>query len=172
MAHPTCLAEVFLDQRDSLIHTLFRMVGCRQTAEDLAQEAYLRVMGAAEQQAVAYPKAFLYQTARNLAVDHLRREQVRQRSDSPEADPDTLEQAPATTPTPDRDAAAQQDVERLFQALAGLSARRREILILHRLHHWSYERIANHLGLSRSAVEKNLQTALAQLIAILGEDFP
>ncbi|MCX7085718.1 MAG: hypothetical protein NTY69_09310 [Methylococcales bacterium] len=32
--------ELFLNQGQSLIHTLYRIVGCSQTAEDIAQEAY------------------------------------------------------------------------------------------------------------------------------------
>jgi RNA polymerase sigma factor (sigma-70 family) len=82
----TCVSDLFLDHRETLVHTLFRIVGCRQTAEDLAQEAYIRVMSAAEDQHVTYLKAFLNQTARNLALDHLRKAKVRARTDCPDAD--------------------------------------------------------------------------------------
>lgn len=167
---PACVSDVFLNHRETLVRTLFRMVGCRQTAEDLAQEAYLRVMGAAERHQVNYLKAFLYQTARNLALDHLRKAKVRARTDCPDADAEKVAEIPASAPTPEQEAAARQDVERLFQALAVLSERRRQILILHKLHHWSYERIASHIGLSRSAVEKNVQAALAHLMSVLGDD--
>jgi len=37
-----CVSDLFLDHRETLVHTLFRMVGCRQTAEDLAQETFIR----------------------------------------------------------------------------------------------------------------------------------
>lgn len=171
MDHPsTCVSDLFLDHRETLVHTLFRMVGCRQTAEDLAQEAYIRVMSAAEDQHVTYLKAFLNQTARNLALDHLRKAKVRARTDCPDADAETVTEIPASEPTPEQEVVAQQDVERLFEALAGLSERRRQILILHKLHHWPYERIAGHIGISRSAVEKNVQAALAHLVSVLGND--
>jgi RNA polymerase sigma factor (sigma-70 family) len=100
----------------------------------------------------------------------LRKAKVRSRTDCPEADPEIVAEIPASAPTPQQHAATQQDVERLFEALAGLSERRRQILILHRLHHWPYERIASHIGLSRSAVEKNVQAALAHLVSVLGDD--
>jgi RNA polymerase sigma factor (sigma-70 family) len=164
------VSDLFLDLRETLVHTLFRIVGCRQTAEDLVQEAYVRVMSAAESQHVAHLKAFLNQTARNLALDHLRKAKVRARIDCPDADAETVAEIPASAPTPEQEAVAQQDVERLFEALAGLSERRRQILILHKLHHWSYERIAGHIGISRSAVEKNVQAALAHLVSVLGDD--
>lgn len=97
MGHSSaCVSDLFLDHRETLVHTLFRMEGCRQTAEDLAQEAYVRVMGAAESQHVTYLKAFLYQTARNLALDHLRKAKVRSRTGCPEADPEIVAEIPAS----------------------------------------------------------------------------
>ncbi|WNB74171.1 RNA polymerase sigma factor [Methylomonas koyamae] len=70
---------LFLSHRDSLIRTIFGIVGCPQTAEDLAHAAYLKMLHALENQEVAYPKPFLYQIAKNLALDHLRKENVRLR---------------------------------------------------------------------------------------------
>jgi RNA polymerase sigma-70 factor (ECF subfamily) len=57
----------------------------------------------------------------------------------------------------------------MLAALNGLSERRRQILVLHKFHHWTYERIAQHYGISRSAVEKNVQVALAHLLAAQSE---
>ncbi|CAG0960178.1 ECF RNA polymerase sigma factor SigE [Gammaproteobacteria bacterium] len=151
------LNRLFMEHRDSLIHTLFRMVGCYQTAEDLTHEAYLRVVHATESDGVAYVQPYLYQTARNLALDHLRKEKVRGRTDSPIEDEEALGQVPANRPTPEQDASTQEQVGLLIAALAGLPERRRQIFLLHKFHHWGYERIAAHFGLSRSAVEKNVR---------------
>ncbi len=71
---------LFLNHRDSLIRAIFGIVGCPQTAEDLAHSAYLKMLHALENQEVAYPKPFLYQIAKNLALDHLRKENVSLRS--------------------------------------------------------------------------------------------
>ncbi|QSA96000.1 RNA polymerase sigma factor [Methylococcus sp. EFPC2] len=160
---------LFLDHLEPLIRIIYRMVGCRQTAEDLAQEAYLRLIHARESDQVAYPRPFLYQTAKNLALDHLRKEKVRARTDCPDAEPELLEQAPAKTPTPEHQALVSEQVRLFGSALEALSERRRQILVLHRFHHWSYERIAQHLGLSRRAVEKNIHAALAQVLAHMAE---
>ena len=71
------LTQIFQAQRRALIGTLYRMVGCLHTSEDLAHDAYLRVAKAARERPVPHLQAFLYQTARNLALDHLRRERLR-----------------------------------------------------------------------------------------------
>lgn len=167
----TCnIDHLFLSHRDSLIRTIFGIVGCPQTAEDLAHEAYLKMLHAQEQQEIYYPKPFLYQIAKNLALDHLRKEHIRQRPGqefSIDADDElsVLDNLPAATPTPEQQVADQQEVALMLAALAQLSERRRQILVLHKFHHWTYERIAAYYGISRSAVEKHVRIALAHLLA-------
>jgi len=161
--------NLFFNHRQSLIHNIFRIVGCPQTAEDLAHEAYLKMLHAAETQEINAPRPFLYQIARNLALDHLRKEKIRRSSDDPSGHEEVcdtqIERIPAHTPTPEQDIASQQQVGLMLEALNRLSERRRQILVLHKFHHWPYERIARHLGISRSAVEKNVHAAIAHLLA-------
>ncbi|MCQ8117319.1 RNA polymerase sigma factor [Methylomonas rosea] len=161
---------LFLAHRDSLIHTIFAIVGCPQTAEDLAHEAYLKLLHALESQEVKYPRPFMYQIAKNLALDHLRKEHIRHRADhtlQTDADDDIalLDSLPANTPTPEQQASDQEEVALMLAALEQLTERRRQILVLHKFHHWTYERIASYYGISRSAVEKNVHAALAHLLA-------
>jgi len=68
---------LFLDHRESLIAVIFRIVGCPDTAEDLAHEAYLRFTQAAQSQDIAAPRPFLFQVGRNLALDHPRKQKHR-----------------------------------------------------------------------------------------------
>lgn len=165
--------DLFLNHRQSLIQTIHRIVGCPQTSEDLAHEAYLKMLHASKTQEISYPHPFLYQIARNLALDHLRKEKVRQRSDNlSNDDEDTgnlLESIPSVSPTPEQQTADLQQVALMLEALNGLSERRRQILVLHKFHHWTYERIAQHYGISRSAVEKNVHVALAHLLSAQDE---
>lgn len=164
--------DLFINHRQSLIHTIYRIVGCPQTAEDLAHEAYLKMLQAAKAQEIGYPRPFLYQIARNLALDHLRKERIHQRSNNhpqaPEDNDNFLESIPSNTATPEQQAADRQQVTLMLVALSGLSERRRQILVLHKFHHWTYEHIARHYGISRSAVEKNVHVALAHLLSAQG----
>ena len=65
--------QVFLTQRVTLLRTLQRMVNNPSTAEDLLQETYLRVTRALNERSVEHLEPFVYQTARNLALDALSR---------------------------------------------------------------------------------------------------
>lgn len=56
---------------------LRRMVGCQETAADLAQEAYIRLARVPTSQVIVSPLAFLFRTAMNLALDHFRKEKFR-----------------------------------------------------------------------------------------------
>jgi len=61
-----------------LLNFLSRSVHDRDTAADLAQESYARVLAAQQTgQAVQHPRALLYRTARNLVIDQHRRSSIR-----------------------------------------------------------------------------------------------
>lgn len=165
--------QVFLHHRHTLIHSLARIVGCPQTAEDLAQDTYLKFLQASTSQEITFPQSFLFQIGRNLALDYLRKQRIRQPvADAPATDDDgsRFENMPAILATPEKIVADQQQVALLLVSLGELSERRRTCLVLHRFHHWPYERIAIHLGISRSAVEKNIQAAVAHLLAAQGDE--
>lgn len=154
--------RVFAEQRRALVGMLARMVGNPATAEELAHEAYLRVSAVATADgAVASPQAFLYRTARNLAIDHMRRGNMERRIFDPGADDADIESVAGSTPTPEDFVRHRQSLLILDAALAGVPVRARRVLILNRLHGWTFESIAVHLGVSTTTVYKDFRRALA-----------
>jgi RNA polymerase sigma factor (sigma-70 family) len=162
---------VFISHRQSLIHRIAEIVGCLQTAEDLAHDAYLKLVRAKEGQEIMHPSSFLYQIGRNLAIDYRRKQQVRSQVIEEVTDDniDRLDHIASLLPTPEQYASEQQHAELLLSVLQGLSERRRQIFVLHYFHHWTYDQIAKHSGISRSAVEKNIHVVLSQLMAVKDE---
>src|ERR687897_1907969 len=70
--------DLFLELERPLTHRLQRMVGDPGAAEDLRQEAFARAWTSAPRDADRdHLRAWVHRTARNLAVDHLRRRAVR-----------------------------------------------------------------------------------------------
>ena len=169
-SHDDPLAEVFRAQRRALIGTIYNIVGCLHTAEDLVHDAYLRVSHAAALRQVDHLQPFLYQTARNLALDHVRRDRLRRRfmaddttetgwADVPEAKP-SLETAII-------------DSERLAiveRSLSRLPDRAKRAFILSRLDGLSYPEIAERLGVSESTVYNDIRAAVAQCLDALDDD--
>jgi RNA polymerase sigma factor (sigma-70 family) len=62
---------------------------------------------------------------------------------------------------------AQERRQLLHQALARLPGREAEILLLKYTHHWTYDQLANHLGISREAVKLRLHRARSRLRQLL-----
>jgi len=160
MAEET-LEEVFSHQRPALVGALARLVGSAATAEDLAHEAYHRAKAAIGEHEVDSLSAFLYRTARNLALDHMRRRRVENRIFVVDAEAEMVEGVAEPAPSPEAVVASRQSLAAVEAALAGLSPRQREVLVMARLHGATYGEIAARLGVSQSTVQKELKAALA-----------
>ncbi|AIR89660.1 RNA polymerase sigma factor [Pseudomonas cremoricolorata] len=151
---------LFVSQRVVLLRTLQRMVGNPSTAEDLLQETYLRVTRALSDRPVAHLQPFVFQTARNLALDHLRARRVRERTfeDVPEQ---VLHSVAAPASSSEDAAHAEQLLKHLSVSLGQLSQRQQRIFILSRVHGASYVEIAEQLSVSASTVQKELKLIMA-----------
>ena len=155
------LDTLFLQQRISLVGTLFRIVRCEQTAEELAHKSYLRVARAIAQKPVEHIQAFLYQTARNLAFDHLRHEGVRRRVEVDAVDASAALEVASDAASPEVEAIDRQRLASLEAAMSSLPERTRQVMVLSRIHEWPYPKIAAHLGVSPNTVYNDIRLAMA-----------
>jgi len=158
--------NVFLTQRISLLRTLERMVDNHSTAEDLLQETYLRVTRALSERPIDHLEPFVFQTARNLALDHLRARRIQGRTLLEDVPMAVVENVAAPTSSAEDAAHAEQLLERLNLSLNQLSPRQQRIFILSRLHGHSYQEIAEELRVSLSTVQKELKLIMAICIGV------
>lgn len=158
--------QVFLSQRVTLLRTLQRMVNNHSTAEDLLQETYLRVTRALSERTVEHLEPFVFQTARNLALDHLRARRIQARTVVDDVPMEVIEGVASPLSTPEDAHQAAQLLERLSVSLSQLSARQQRIFILSRLHGCSYQEIAEELAVSLSTVQKELKLIMAICIGV------
>ncbi|AVD88809.1 MULTISPECIES: RNA polymerase sigma factor [unclassified Pseudomonas] len=153
--------SVFLVQRLSLLRTLQRMVGNPSTAEDLLQETYLRVSRALSERPIEHLEPFVFQTARNLALDHLRTRRMQSRTLVDDVPEEVLHNVAAPTSSSEDAAYAEQMLKRLSVSLGQLTPRQQRIFILSRLQGASYLEIAEQLNVSASTVQKELKLIMA-----------
>ncbi|MNZ89325.1 RNA polymerase subunit sigma-24 [Pseudomonas sp. FW300-N1A1] len=158
--------HVFLAQRVSLLRTLERMVNNHSTAEDLLQETYLRVTRALSERAIDHLEPFVFQTARNLALDHLRARRIQSRTMVEDVPLEVVQNVAAPLSSAEDAAHAEQMLERLNVSLNQLTPRQQQIFILSRLHGHSYLEIAEKLGVSLSTVQKDLKLIMAICVGV------
>lgn len=129
-------------------------------AEDLIQEAFLRLEVYSRRHEVLEPEAFLVRTVANLSTDKYRHDGVLEVLDTPVEDLEILD----TSPRPDEICAAREGLFRLVAGLEALSPQTREALLAHRYDGLSCPQIAKQQGVSVSTVEKRLARAVLQLM--------
>lgn len=158
------MEKLFSSHRKKLIGKIHRQVGCRETAEDIAHDSFERLHKAMNENEVDYPKAFLYQIAENFLKDYFRRKKTRDTHIKPKEFEEVANTVPSLTPAQDEALASRQLLEKMDDVLKSMPKRRRDIFILKRVHKMRNRDIADHFGISESAVEKNLRTALLQCL--------
>ena len=140
------------------------LTGGADEARDIAQEAMLRLLGhAAALRDRTDVRPWLLTTVRNLVRDRWRRAR-RRPSDSIDAAP-VIHALRAPGPDPEQAFARRQAQERIWRALSGLPADKREILVLRDFHDLSYAAIAAVLGIPAGTVMSRLHAARAALRA-------
>lgn len=155
------LNAIFALHRRSLLWTVMRIVRDPHTAEDLAQETYIRAKRAFDEGTVEHPEGFLHQTARNLALDHLRRANVRGAVEARDMEEAAAENVPSQVVSIEDAIIERQRFSAFTSALNGLPKRAQAVLILSRIEDWPQNRIAEHLGISERTVFNDLKMAMA-----------
>ena len=143
---------------------LARQVNCTETAADLTQEAFFRLLQHNGRESIKNVRAFLFRIASNLAKDHLRKSRRRQ---TEAVAPENLTRVADQAPSIDRRMEDRERLEVLRRAIAELPARTQHIFKFNRVQGLSYNEIARRLGVSESTVQKHLATALAHATARL-----
>ncbi|MBL9200854.1 MAG: sigma-70 family RNA polymerase sigma factor [Opitutaceae bacterium] len=132
---------------------LARGFGPRLAVDDVVQEAFLRVLRARESGVLQAPKAFLFATARNLALDQLRRHAVSRTDSLVEADlSDVLDEHDSIPET----VARNQELALLTEAVQSLPERCRQVMTLRIVYGLTQRVIGERLGISDRTVAAQL----------------
>jgi RNA polymerase sigma-70 factor (ECF subfamily) len=141
-----------------LLKRIAKRTGGGADAEDLLHSAYVRLAQYNATNAVANPAGFLVRTAVNISIDHYRHDR-RIYGDTRVAVPDRED----LTAGADEVVAAKQLLSRVVSGINCLPERTREIFLMHRIDKLEYSEIARRLGISESAIEKQMAKAMMML---------
>lgn len=130
--------------------------------DDIVQQTFVRVYRARQTISIQSTRALLFTTARNLALDAMRRQRV-------VAFEPITDSTDSSTLTDDCDVAAsvnkQQELELLTQAIRALPERCRRIFTLRTTYGFTSKQIAEKLNVSESTVEKDMAKGIRSCAA-------
>ena len=152
--------QIYNKYIDKIYRFIFLKVSSKETAQDLASEAFLRFWQTLESPTeIENHRAFLYQIVRNLVIDHYREkgqaqlvsiENVVIKDTNPEID---LEKQALLT----------SDMQEIHQALTGLKQDYQDAIIFYYLDEFSVPEIAEIMNKSENAVRVVIHRALQLL---------
>jgi len=154
--------------RSPLVNFLYRMVRDTATAEDLAQEVFLRVYRARKQYTPSAKfTTWLFRIATNLALNSVRDTRYQKMSVSLDAPADGEDSAPLELPARekriDQKMIERDRMEMIRRAVWGLPEKQRAAVLLHKYEEMDYAEIAKILECSESALKSLLFRAYETL---------
>ena len=160
------LSAIDARYRRPLISFFLRRVRDSAEAEDLTQQAFLRLVNAVRRGEVENVESFLFTIAGNLVRDHHRRSARRSVDATVSVDAELIEALTGEMVedrSPERVLIGRQTVAEILQALDELGERTRDIFILFRLENMKQRDIAALYGIGQSTVEKHVARAVLHL---------
>ncbi len=165
--------DLVKEHTGKIVGLAWRLVGHREDAEDLAQEAFLRLYRSLPDfRGDSRISTWLYRTTTRLAIDYLRRERIKRKVFFFRQDnnaPDPVDLASDSRRNPGREFQSQEAMTSLQQSLKKLSSRQQVIFTLRHYEGLALKEIAEHLGLETGTVKAHLHRAVKQLRVDLAE---
>lgn len=159
---------LFMRYKTQIFAFLLRQCGDRETASDLSQEVFTRLIRSAR--SFQYQSKFstwIYTIARNAAVDNARRARHRAHASLEDThNPDSMrlgDRLAHNGPTPDRSAVAERLRGELAAAIETLPAEQREVFLLREYHGMPFQEISAVVGAKVGTVKSRMRYALEAL---------
>lgn len=154
------LQQLYMSHNIELRQFLIHRVG-EQDAPDLLQETWLRFINLADIDSVRLPRAFLYKTAANIAIDFGRKAKRSVNFTDAELADDGL---PCPVPPPDAITDGHWQFERFYEVLQELPETGRQAFVMNKIEGLTHAEIAERLEMSEKSVQRMIMKALKHCI--------
>ncbi len=133
--------------------------------DDIVQETYLRLRRAVVAQEIRQPRAYLYRTARNLALDH-----IKKAANSRSVEWHESAGYAATHNDPTLGATESAESFRHFcDSVDQLPPRSQQVFVLKKVYGFTQREIASKLGITENTVENHVALATRRCTEAMGQ---
>ena len=164
------LDELFRRHRDAAYGIAYRLVGNREDALDVVQEAFIHVMRGVETfRGQSSFRTWLYRIVTHAALDYRRYRALRT---AESLDIDTAPEPAGAAPqrTPQEEAADRDLAVAIDKALANVSEKNRAALVLFAIEGQTYQEVADILGISVGTVMSRIFNARQRLRELMASE--
>lgn len=160
--HARVISELFRSHNRALVGFLAARLNSEAEAQEIAQEAYVRLLQLQETKASGFLRAYLFRIAANLAIDRMRHRGVVSRAPMAELFEEWLD-----TPGPDQHALTDAELRRVAKALRMLPREVSSVFVMHVVEGRSLQQIARETKVSDRMLRYRVARALAHCRAYL-----
>jgi RNA polymerase sigma-70 factor (ECF subfamily) len=158
---PSCLGTLFERHHRGVYRFCLQITRHRAESEDLVQDVFLQILKKAGSfRGEGSFKGWMFNIARNITLDHLRKAR---RQANEELDEATMDLHLTDHRSAEQAAAGTQKMQLVMQALAKLPAAAREVIWLGRFEFESYDELGQALGCNTGTARVRMHRAIALL---------
>jgi len=162
------VVAIFESLRGRLARTIQHIVPPKEV-EDIVQETYVRICKAQGERKIRSPRSFMYKTARNLALDYVKRAESRLVDSYDESDESTyIPVAQVTDATIDR-VCSEEEFSHFCESIEALPAQSRRAFVLKKVYGYSQKEIASIMNISEKTVEKHISLGFRRCAEYLAQ---
>lgn len=151
--------------RIPLVRFFSRKLPSGSDPEDMVQQVFVNLMRTMKNTKLIFSRSLVFTTAKNVLIDHIRWRKSHSVDNHELFEDNSINNE---LPTPENILQGKQQLDSFFGHLDNLPLRCRQVFLLHRIGNMSQQEIAEHLGISRSTVQKHMMNAMAKLHAAIG----
>jgi RNA polymerase sigma factor (sigma-70 family) len=166
MAKLDRISSTFIAMRGRLTRLVMGIVPPKEV-EDIVQETYVRVCQIESKEAIREPRSFMFRTAQNLALDHLKRAETRLAQSVDSLDELDLAAYARIEDTTFKQVTSNQEFGLFCDAVRNLPQKCRRAFVLKKVYGYSLREIAEEMGVGQATVESHIITGTKKCMQYL-----
>ena len=153
------MERIYIEIRASLLRYASRYFKRSHEAEDVVQEAFVKVIEAQHKRGIQSPKSYLFRTARNIALAHIGKSSYKLTDEMGDI---LTESDLLVSKTLEDQFEVRENFEMFCRAVRTLPTKCRRVFVLCRVYGYSQKEVAAHMGVTLSTVEGHLTRAMVR----------